>query len=98
MCSRGVLVHCPSRLGATAAVLAAELLCGDRVFAKGALERSKAIDHFDGVISHSFKCSRLFRYDSELKLPDHLSRMNRDATAVCGRSLCGKCRPVVRLR
>jgi hypothetical protein len=69
MCSRGVRVHCPSRLGAAAAVLAAELPCGDGVFTKWTLERTKAIHHFDGVISHSFKCSRLPGDGSELKLP-----------------------------
>jgi hypothetical protein len=69
MCSRGVLVHCPGRLGAAAAVLAAELQCGDGVFTAWAHERSQTVDHFDGVMSHSFKYSRLSRYDSELKLP-----------------------------
>jgi hypothetical protein len=69
MCSRGVLVHCPSRLGAAVAVLAAELPSGDGVFTKWALERAKAVHHFDGVMSHSFNCSSLSRYDSELKLP-----------------------------
>jgi hypothetical protein len=69
MCSRGVHVHCPSRLGAAAAVLAAELPCGDGVFTKWALEPGKAVHHFDSVMSHSFNCSCLSRYDSELKLP-----------------------------
>ena len=69
MCSRGVLVHCPSRLGAAAAVLAAELPCGDRVLTKWALEPGKAVHHFDSVMSHSLNCSCLSRYDSELKLP-----------------------------
>jgi hypothetical protein len=44
MCSRGVLVHCPSRLGA--AVAAAEMPCGEGVFTKLALERAKAVHHF----------------------------------------------------
>jgi hypothetical protein len=53
MRSRGVLVHCPSRLGAAATVLAVELPCGDGVFAEWALENGKAIHHFDAVMSHS---------------------------------------------
>jgi hypothetical protein len=57
-----------SRLGAAAAVLAAELPCGDGVSTKWALEYAKALHHCDGVMSHSFKCSHLSRYDSELKL------------------------------
>jgi hypothetical protein len=55
----GVLVHCPSCLGATVTVLAAELLCGDRMFTNWTLESAKTVHHFDGVISHSFKSSRL---------------------------------------
>ena len=69
MCSRGVLIHCPSRLGATAAVLATELQGSDAVFATLARERDQAVGHFDGVMSHSFKCSRLSRCDAEPKLP-----------------------------
>ena len=65
----GVLVHCPSRLGATVTVLAAEVLGGDGMLTKRTLERAKTVHHFDGVISHSFKCSRLFRSDTEPKLP-----------------------------
>jgi hypothetical protein len=72
MCGRGVLVHCPGRLGAAVAVLAAEFLCGDGMFTKGTLERAKPGHHFDGVMSHNFKYSRLSRYDSELKLPSLL--------------------------
>ena len=64
-----MLIHCLGRLGAAAAVLAAELPCGDGVFAQKALERAKAVHHFDGVMSHNFKYRRLFRCDSELKLP-----------------------------
>jgi hypothetical protein len=60
MCSRGVLGHRPGRLGAAVAVLAAELPCGNGVLTQRALERAKAVHHRDGVISHSFKCSRLF--------------------------------------
>jgi hypothetical protein len=73
MCSRGVIVHCPGRLGAAVAVLAAELLRGYGVFTEWALERADAVHHFDGVMSHNFKYSRLFRYDSELKLLSPLS-------------------------
>jgi len=69
MFCRGVLVHCPSRLGATVTVLTAELLCGDGMFTKRTLERAKTFHHFDGVMSHSFKCSRLSWSDSEPKLP-----------------------------
>jgi hypothetical protein len=69
MYSRGVLVHCPGRLGAAAAVLAVELQCGDGVFTEWALEGDKAVHHFDGVMSHSFDCSLLYRCDSEPKLP-----------------------------
>jgi len=69
---RGVLVHCPSRLSATVTVRAAELLCGDGMFTKRTLECAKTVHHFDGVISHSFKCSRLSRSDSEPKLPSLL--------------------------
>jgi hypothetical protein len=69
MCSRGVLIHCPGRLGAAVAVLAAELLCVDGVLTDWALERAKAVHHCNGVMSHSFKCSRISHYDSELKLP-----------------------------
>jgi hypothetical protein len=54
MCSRGVLVHCPSCLCAAIAALTAELPCGDGVFTKWALELAKAVHHCDGVISHSF--------------------------------------------
>lgn len=68
MRSRGVLVHCPSRLGAAAAVLVAELQCSDRVLTQWALERGKTVHPLDGVMSHSFHCSCLSRYDSELKL------------------------------
>jgi hypothetical protein len=69
MCSRGMFVHCPRCLGAEVAVLGAELLCGDGISAKWALEHAKALHHCDGVMPHSFKYRRLFQYDSELKLP-----------------------------
>jgi hypothetical protein len=69
MLRRSVLVHCPSRLGATVTVLAAELPCGDRMFTNWTLESAKTVHHFDGVISHSFKSSRLSQHDSEPKLP-----------------------------
>jgi hypothetical protein len=69
MCSCSVLIHCPSRLGAAAAVLTAELPCRDGVFTKGAFERAKAVHHFDGVMSHRYKSSRFSQYYSELKYP-----------------------------
>ena len=69
MCSRGMLVHRLSRLGAAAAVLAAELLCDHGVFTKQALERGKAVRPFDRIKSHTFNCSHLSRYHSEPKLP-----------------------------
>jgi hypothetical protein len=72
MCSPGVVVHYLSRLGATTAVLAAEVPSGDGVPAKRTLERAKAFHHRNGVMSHTFKCSRISRYDSELKLPSSL--------------------------
>ena len=65
MCHRGVLVHCPSRLGAAATVLAAKLPCGDGVFTKWALELGEAVHHFDGVMSHSFIVGAHLWYDSE---------------------------------
>lgn len=58
MCSRGMLVHCPSGLGAAPTVLAIEVHCGDVVFAKAAFELGKAIHLFDGVMSHSFDSRR----------------------------------------
>ena len=68
MYSRGVPVHYLSRLGAAAAVLAAELLCADGVFTKRALECGNAIHHFYAVVSHSLNCRPLSKYPSELKL------------------------------
>ena len=65
MCSRSVLVHRPSRLGAAAPVVAAELQYCDGVLALWARERGHAIDQFDGVMSHSFKSSPLCHYDYE---------------------------------
>jgi len=67
VCSRGVLVHCPSRLGAAVAVQAAEIPCGEGVFTKLALERAKAVHHLDGVMSHSFNCRLSSLCDPELK-------------------------------
>ena len=67
MCSRGMVVHCSSRLGAAVAVQAAEIARGEGVFAKPALERAKAVHHSDGVMSHSFNCRPLSRYDSKPK-------------------------------
>jgi hypothetical protein len=57
MCSRGMFVHRPCRLGAAVAILTAELSCGDQVLAEWALERRKAIHHLDAVMSHIFNCS-----------------------------------------
>jgi len=91
VCHRGVLVHCPSRLGAAATVLAAKLPCGDGVFTKWALELGEAVHHFDGVMSHSFNCRRLSRCDSELKLPSPRLRLKWQVLALtksvneCGR-------------
>jgi len=68
MCSPSVLVHCLSRLSTAAAVLSVELLRGDGVLTKRALECGTAIHRFDGVMSHSLTCRRLSRRDSELKL------------------------------
>jgi hypothetical protein len=72
MCSRGVLVHYLSRLGATTAVLAVEVPRGDGVSTQWALERVKTLHHLNGVMSHSLKSSRLSRYECELKLSSHL--------------------------
>jgi|HubBroStandDraft_1064217.scaffolds.fasta_scaffold06724_9 hypothetical protein len=69
MFSFGMLIHCPSRLGTTVSVLDDEIPCGDGVFAKRALERAKAVHHFDDVMSHNFNCRRSSVYDTELKLP-----------------------------
>jgi 3-oxoacyl-ACP reductase-like protein len=67
MFSRGVLVHCPSRLGAAVAVQAAEMPCGDRVFTKSACEHAKAAHQPDGVMSHNFNCRLSSLGNSELK-------------------------------
>jgi hypothetical protein len=77
MCSRGMLVHYFSRLRATTAILATEIPRGDGVSTKWALERAKALHRRDGVMSHSFKCSRLSPYDPELKLPSQLLVCNQ---------------------
>jgi len=53
MRSRSVLVHCPRRLGAAVAVLAAELQYRDGALATRAGERRQAVDQFDGVMPHS---------------------------------------------
>src|SRR5271166_4431854 len=76
MCSRGVLVHCLSRLGTATAVLAAEIQCGDGVFATRAHERSEAAHHLDRVVSHSFKCSPLSVRAPEPKLRKLEARVN----------------------
>jgi hypothetical protein len=54
----GVLVHCPSCLGAAPTVLAVEFQCGDGVVTKWALKLGKTAHIFDGVISHNFNCRR----------------------------------------
>jgi len=54
VCRGCVLIHHSGRLGAAAAVLAAELLGGDGVFTKGALESGESAHRLDGVMSHSF--------------------------------------------
>jgi len=89
MCSRGVLVHCPRCLGAKVAVLGAELLCGDGISAKWALEHAKALHHCDGVMPHSLKYRRLFQYDSALKLPPPLVTNESRCRVVRRRLLCG---------
>src|ERR1022692_5030775 len=69
MCSRSVLVHCPSCLGAATAVLAAEVRCCDGVLATWAREHRQAAHHLDRVMSHSLKSSPLSNCGSEPKLP-----------------------------
>ena len=53
MCSRGVLVHYSSRLGAATPVLVVEVPRGDGVSAKRTLELAKALHHRNGVMSHN---------------------------------------------
>jgi len=53
MYSGGVVVHCPSSLGAAAAVLDAELPCSHRVLTNYTLESAKTVHHFDRVMSHT---------------------------------------------
>jgi hypothetical protein len=84
MCSRGVLVHCPSRLGAAVAVQAAEIPCGEGVFTKLALERAKAVHHSDGVMSHSINCSPSSLYDPELKTTPRHERNGRRLALMIG--------------
>jgi hypothetical protein len=81
MYGRSVLVDCPSRLGTAATVLTAEIQHGDGVLTTQARERGHAVDHFDDVMSHSFKSSPLSRYDSEPKL----LRLENGIQAVCQR-------------
>jgi hypothetical protein len=54
VCSRSVLVHRPSRLGAAVTVLAIELLGGDGMFTDRTLECAKTVHECDGVMSHSY--------------------------------------------
>jgi len=63
-----MLIHGPSCLGAAAAVQAAEVVCGDGMSTMWTAERGQAVLHFDGVISHTFKCSRISEQGSEPKL------------------------------
>jgi hypothetical protein len=98
MCGRGVLVHCPGRLGAAATVPAAELPRCDGVLAKWALERGKAVHYFDGVMSHTFNCSCFSQDDSEPKSlsppvkwqawhsPPRSMRTNSDNSPIDGQS------------
>ena len=58
MGNRSMLVHCPCGLGPAATVLTAKLPRGDGVFTEWALEHGKTVNHFDGVMSHSFNCRR----------------------------------------
>jgi hypothetical protein len=67
MCSRGVLVHCLSRLGAATTVLAAKLPSRNRVFAECTLECAKAIHYFDRIMSHTFSVFAYLTHDSRLK-------------------------------
>jgi hypothetical protein len=93
MCTHGVFVHCPRCVGAEVAVPGAELLCGDGISAKRAVEHAKALHHRDGVMPHTFKSSRLFRYDSELKLPSPFVTNESRCEVVRRRLLCRDCRP-----
>jgi hypothetical protein len=63
-----MLIHCPRRLSAAAAVLAAEVPCGDGVLTMWAGEHRHATHYLDRVMSHIFKCSRLSEQGSEPKL------------------------------
>jgi hypothetical protein len=54
VCSGGVFVHCPRRLGAAVTILAMELLGGDGMFTKRTLERAKAVHQRDRVVSHNY--------------------------------------------
>jgi len=54
MCSRGVLVHSLSRLGAAVTLLTIKRPCRNGVFAEYTLEYAKAVHHFDRVMSHYF--------------------------------------------
>jgi hypothetical protein len=63
-----MLIHCPSCLGAAATTQTAEVACGDGMSTMWTAERSRVMLHFDGVISHIFKCSRISEQGSEPKL------------------------------
>jgi hypothetical protein len=68
MCSRGVIVHGLSRLGTAVAVLAAKLSCCHGVFTEWALKLTKAVHHFDGIMSHSLKSNLFARYILQTKV------------------------------
>jgi hypothetical protein len=86
MHSRGMLVHCPGRLGAAAAILAAELLRGDGVFTKRALKSAEAVHQFDGVVSHAQIVVPYPHYISELKSP-LLTSQREYGCLMCGDAL-----------
>lgn len=62
-----MLIHCPSCLGAAATTQTAEVACGDGMSTMWTAERGQAVLHFDGVMSHIFKCSRFSEQGSEPK-------------------------------
>jgi hypothetical protein len=89
MCSRGVLVHCPSCLGAATTVLATKLSRGDGVLTEWALKLGEAVHHLDGVMSHSFNCRCLSLCEPELKLPSPRLRVKWQVLALTKRSMSG---------
>jgi hypothetical protein len=65
---RSVVVHCLSRLSTAATLMTAKVPRRNGVFAQYTLERAKAHHHFDRVVSHSCKCSRLSRASVRTKV------------------------------